>query len=222
MYTKKTPKEVQTTTVPYNEIDSIALIQQQYQATMKTLELKKQERERYLQLLQEYNKETSTKTVKKPNAPILSLPPPARDPELTRTTTATKTTSRSPSRKRTYSGSSGDNLPFTPENELDERIIAIYQNRILPADSTLPRISLTKRNGKYWLGQRRFEAVFTEINQVCVKEGTTLTALSDWLEKTERLESLKLKGLLSAQPLLLQDSAISRTKLFHTRLSTQF
>jgi len=102
---------------------------------------------------------------------------------------------------------SSEGLPFHPETQGEAQLLSEYQQRS-PPDPSLPKVYLSKRNGYYWIGQRRFE--FEVHDGVYVREGLSLTPFSDWIEKTERVESLRLKGLLSAQPLLLHQSAQTR------------
>jgi len=96
--------------------------------------------------------------------------------------------------------------PFEPENDLEEALLNEYQYRSEP-DPKLPAVTLQKRAGYYWIGQRRFDPVLED--QIYVKEGTRLTAFGEWIEKAERVESLRLKGLLAAQTILLQRSSLS-------------
>jgi hypothetical protein len=90
---------------------------------------------------------------------------------------------------------------------LEEALINEYQYRNQP-DPSLPSVPFYKRNGYYWVGQRRFEPVLED--QVYVKEGRGLTPFSIWISEVERVEALRFKGLQSAQLLLLQQSAFTK------------
>jgi hypothetical protein len=120
-------------------------------------------------------------------------------------------------RRRSSLASSSDESPFVPENDMDEIVLSEYRNRPEP-DKELPKVSLQKRNGKYWIGQRRFDTVL-EDNLLYVKEGKERTPFSTWIERIERLEALRLKGLLSAHPLLLHQGAADKTRMLERRLS---
>jgi len=98
-------------------------------------------------------------------------------------------------------------LPFEPENDLEVELLSEYQSRSEP-DPKLPAVPFYKRNGYYWIGQRRFEPVLE--NQVYVREGSHLTPFIEWIEKIERVESLRLKGLQSARIILLQQSSLTK------------
>jgi len=88
-----------------------------------------------------------------------------------------------------------ENRPFDAENDVDEQLLDEYMHRKIPTDDKLPKVALIKRNGVYWLGQRRFSAKIQE--GVLVVE-PSLDPFSQWLEKAERVEALRMKGMASA------------------------
>jgi len=100
-------------------------------------------------------------------------------------------------------------LPFQPENELEECLLSEYQIHLSQSvpDPRFPLVKLTKRNGHYWIGQRRFDPVFVDQESIYIKEGNDRKPFLLWIEKVEKVESIRLKGLQSAQSLLLQTSA---------------
>jgi hypothetical protein len=103
---------------------------------------------------------------------------------------------------------SDQGLAFQPENELEENLLSEYQIHLSQSelDPKLPRVTLSKRNGKYWIGQRRIDAIFLD-ESIYIKEGANLNPFLIWIKNAERIEAIRLKGLQSAQPLLLQTSA---------------
>jgi myosin heavy subunit len=103
---------------------------------------------------------------------------------------------------------SDEGLAFQPENELEENLLSEYQIHQSQSelDPKLPRVTLSKRNGKYWLGQRRIDAIFLD-ESIYIKEGASLNPFLIWIKNAERIEAIRMKGLQSAQPLLLQTSA---------------
>jgi len=96
--------------------------------------------------------------------------------------------------------------PFEAEDDTDEAVLNEYTSRI-PPDASLPAVPFFKRNGTYWLGQRRCNAV-VEGGQVVVKIGSDTEHFISWLTKAERVEALKLKGLRSAQTVITLQQAI--------------
>jgi len=110
-----------------------------------------------------------------------------------------------PPKKRVTAPSSRRGLPFEPEDDVDQELLNEYQNRSEP-DEKLPKVILSKRNGYYWIGQRRF--VVDLQDQLYVKEGASLTPFSTWIEKAERVESLRQKGYQSAQTLFFTQTAL--------------
>jgi len=100
-------------------------------------------------------------------------------------------------------------LPFQPENDLEECLLSEYQIHLSQSepDPRFPSVKLTKRNGQYWIGQRRFDPVYVDEESIYIKEGNDKTSFLMWIGKVERVESIRLKGLQSAQSLLLQTSA---------------
>jgi len=106
-----------------------------------------------------------------------------------------------------YIRPSHQELPFQPENEGEECLLNQFQiHRGTPVDFQLPRVTLIKRNQNYFFGQRRFVPLYQD-NTIYVKEGTDYTPFNQWLNKVERVEAIRLKGLKSAQAFLIQSSA---------------
>jgi len=100
--------------------------------------------------------------------------------------------------------------PFIPEDDTDEAILQEYMSRSAP-DPSLPKVPFLKRNGTYWLGQRRCDTV-VEGGQVLIQWGKTSEEFLPWLEKAERVEALRLKGLMSAMTIMtLQQGLTSRS-----------
>jgi len=112
-----------------------------------------------------------------------------------------------PPKKKVTAPASRIGLPFEPEDDVDQELLNEYQNRSEP-DEKLPKVILSKRNGYYWLGQRRFAVELQD--QVYVKEGASLTPFSTWIERAERVEGLRQKGYQSAQALFFQQSAFQQ------------
>jgi len=104
---------------------------------------------------------------------------------------------------------SDQQLPFQPENDLEECLLNEYQSHLSQSDYNLkfPRVTLSKHHGKYWIGQRRFDPVQVDHESIYIKEGNSLTPFLEWIEKVERVESIRYQGLKSAHSLLLQTSA---------------
>jgi len=85
---------------------------------------------------------------------------------------------------------SNEGLPFEPENTEDSQLLHEYQHRSAP-DTKLPKVLLSKRNGYYWIGQRRFEIDVQD--QVYVKEGNSLTPFTEWIEKNRKSGIITIK-----------------------------
>jgi len=114
-----------------------------------------------------------------------------------------------PPPKKKIAPSARIGLPFEPEDDVDQELLNEYQNRAEP-DQKLPKVILSKRNGYYWIGQRRFEVELQD--QLYVREGVShLTLFSTWIEKAERVEGLRQKGYQSAQTLFFQQSALQHS-----------
>jgi len=90
------------------------------------------------------------------------------------------------------------NRPFEPETETEEQLLDEYLRRPSP-DEKLPKVSFVKRNGVYWLGQRRF-TVRLDGSTLVVEP--SLEAFSEWVAKSERVEALRLRGMQSASTVL--------------------
>jgi len=95
-----------------------------------------------------------------------------------------------------------DNLPFQPENELDNIVIQEYRNRTVQ-NPDLPNVPFTKgkQEGFYIIGQRRFNVLY-EDGEVVVNFGNKHINFLSFIEKQEKVEGLKKKALNSAGGLL--------------------
>jgi hypothetical protein len=95
---------------------------------------------------------------------------------------------------------------FVAENDLDREVLHIYSNRNVVVDKkTLPFVSFQKgpRDGEYYLGQRKFALYRSpDTGDLCVKIGTKIIPLIDFIEKQEKIEAKKLWALQSAGSLL--------------------
>jgi len=144
----------------------------------KQMEQEKQERERKLELQREYEahqrrqREQLQEKLRQKRAPQAKFVPSVR-----------------PNLKRKL-----ENRPFEPVNEAEEILLEEYSQRAAP-ESALPKVNLTKRNGVYWLGQRRFTVTY-DGSAVIVEP--VQEPFSEWVVKAERIEGLRLKGLQSA------------------------
>jgi len=171
-------------------------IQRQKEETLRMMEQERRDRERRELLRKEHNQSLA----KGPSRPAPR--PVVRAPERPK--------------QRTEGGRLG--RPFISEDDTDEAILQEYMSRTAP-DPSLPKVPFLKRNGTYWLGQRRCDAV-VEGGQVVIKWGRTSEEFLPWLEKAERVEALRLKGLTSAMTIMtLQQGLSSRVvavKVAHT------
>jgi len=103
--------------------------------------------------------------------------------------------------------------PFEPEDERDEAVLNEYMSRSAP-DPSLPSVPFVKRNGTYWLGGRRCDLDVDEGGQVIIKLGKDIEYFVSWIEKVERVEALRIKGLISAQTVItLYQAAGSRIRV---------
>jgi len=73
-----------------------------------------------------------------------------------------------------------------------------YLRRATP-DEKLPKVIFSKRNGTYWVGQRRCDA-FDQNGVLLVQPSSE--PFSEWISKVERVEGLKKKGMASAGVML--------------------
>jgi len=104
-----------------------------------------------------------------------------------------------------YDNLQADVNVFEAETALDGEVLNIYSNRILSDDKKLPFVSFQKgpREGEYILGQRKFVIHrFPDSGELCVKIGTRISSLDEFIEKQERIEAKKLWALQSAGSLL--------------------
>jgi len=87
---------------------------------------------------------------------------------------------------------------FAPESFLAHQIFGAYCSRN-PPDEKLPVVTLTKRSeGLFFLGTRKCQ-IQDESGVLYVKQGEKYEEFVTWLEKNERTEALRAKGLKSAQ-----------------------
>jgi len=91
--------------------------------------------------------------------------------------------------------------PFEPSDDRDEAVLNAYASRSAP-DASLPNVPFVKRNGTYWLGQRRCDCAVVDNVDVVVILGNCAVPFMDWIEKAERVEGLRIKGLQSAQSMI--------------------
>jgi len=163
-------------------------MKRQKEEAFRQMEQEKRDRERRELLRREHEASLNRPRVPKPKQPLVKpvLPLPRR-----------------------RSAGYDQPLPFQPENELEECLLSEYQIHLSQSvpDPKLPLVKLTKRNGQYWIGQRRFDPVFVDQESIYIKEGKDLNSFLLWIGKVEKVESMRLKGLQTAQSLLLQTSA---------------
>jgi len=183
------------------ETEAIETQQKENQQQMIAIheQMKRQKEEAFRQLEQEKRDRERRELLRREHDASLNKPRQAQKPVAR----APKPIPRRAPANRSFSNRS---LPFEPENDLEDALLNAYQNRSEP-DPKLPAVKLQKRSGYYWIGQRRFDPVLED--QVYVKEGSRITPFGEWIETAERVESLRLKGLLSAQLILLQRSSLS-------------
>jgi len=86
---------------------------------------------------------------------------------------------------------------FAPQTSLDYSVFTIYHSRSAP-DEQLPSVTFSRRGeGLFFLGVKK--CVIEEMpGGVYVKKGQDYEPLQQWLERNERVEGLRLKGLKSA------------------------
>jgi len=109
--------------------------------------------------------------------------------------------------------------PFEPEDATDEAVLNEYLSRPAP-DASLPTVPFVKRNGTYWLGGRRCNIDF-DGDRVLVKLGGNDTEyFSSWIEKVERVEALRLKGLISAQTIITLYQAVGSRSRVPVKINT--
>jgi len=101
--------------------------------------------------------------------------------------------------------------PFEAEDRTDEAVLNAYSARPAP-DISLPKVAFFKRNGTYWLGGRRCNAI-VDGGQVLVKLGRDTEYFASWIEKAERVEALRLKGLHSAQTVISLQQALGSRRV---------
>jgi len=86
---------------------------------------------------------------------------------------------------------------FTPEDVVDHILLGEYSSRPTP-DPSLPRVIFKKKNDEYFIGQRKF-SVRLDGSSVIVVSGAEEELFLTWIERVERTEALKLRGLNSAK-----------------------
>jgi len=101
--------------------------------------------------------------------------------------------------------------PFEAEDPTDEAVLNEYSLRPAP-DTSLPAVSFFKRNGTYWLGGRRCNAV-VDGGHVLVKLGSDIEHFASWIEQAERVEALRLKGLQSAHTVITLQQAMGSRRV---------
>eukprot|EP01128_Nolandella_sp_AFSM9_P001469 TRINITY_DN1161_c3_g1_i1.p1 TRINITY_DN1161_c3_g1~~TRINITY_DN1161_c3_g1_i1.p1 ORF type:complete len:226 (+),score=67.19 TRINITY_DN1161_c3_g1_i1:27-680(+) len=90
---------------------------------------------------------------------------------------------------------------FKAANYLDKILLREYINRSV-LNEALPEVKFSKQMaGQYAIGQRRFRAKVVD-GQAYVDLGRQQVRFVDWIEKAEKTEALKLKGLRSALTLV--------------------
>jgi len=170
-----------------------AILRQKDEA-LRQLEQERRDRERREQLRREHD-ESLARGAPRPLKRLPAGAPPRQQP-----------TQR---RRRVAQGG----RPFEPENEIDEAVLNEYMWRS-PPDASLPSVPFVKRNGTYWLGGRRCNLDVDEGGQVIVKLGKDVEYFAQWIEKVERVEALRIKGLISAQTVItLYQAAGSRVRV---------
>lgn len=105
--------------------------------------------------------------------------------------------------------------PFEAENATDEHVLNEYTSRS-PPNPSLPAVPFIKRNDTYWLGQRRCNAV-VESGIVVVKLGSDREHFSSWIEQAERVEAIRIKGLMSARTIITLHQAVGS----HSRVTVK-
>jgi hypothetical protein len=86
---------------------------------------------------------------------------------------------------------------FQPKSYDDYQILEIYNSRQQP-DPSLPSIPFSKRGKVFYLGLRKFE-IIEDGGDFYVKLGNGNEDLLSWIEKTEKVEGLRTKGLNAAK-----------------------
>jgi len=177
-----------------------AAIRRQKDEALRALEEDRRNRERREQLRREHD-ESLARSVPRP---VKRLPDPRPQPP--------------PQRRRRIDASQAG-MPFEAEDSLDNAVLSEYVSRPAP-DASLPAVPFVKRNGTYWLGGRRCNAdVDVENGQVIVKLGNDTEHFLTWIEKAERVEALRMKGLHSAQTIIAlyqATASASRTRAVKT------
>jgi len=102
-----------------------------------------------------------------------------------------------------------ESMPFQPETPLDQAVLYAYSTRPLPNPS-LPKVSFSKKHDVYWLSQRRCEAELDHLGDVVVKLGvSSFEPFHSWIAQAERVEALKLKGMVAARSFISFQNVMS-------------
>jgi len=98
---------------------------------------------------------------------------------------------------RRIGGDAKTNANFEPKTYMDQIVYGEYCSRSA-LDASLPPVPFTRKDeGLFYLGLRKCEIEL--VNDVpFVKQGGHLENFVSWLEKVERVEALRSKGMKSA------------------------
>jgi hypothetical protein len=106
-----------------------------------------------------------------------------------------------PEKRKNFPSNNSDNANhanFVPSTYDDHQILAIYHSRHSP-DPSLPPVPFTKKGNLYYLGLRKCE-IIEQDGEFHVKLNVNTTEdLQTWLEKIERVEGLRTKGMNAAR-----------------------
>jgi len=97
---------------------------------------------------------------------------------------------------------------FQAVDQLDKFVLIKYATRTQPNPS-LPKVPFAKKNGYYWVGQRRCHLELEGTEIVVILGPNKSIPFITWIEQVERVEALKMKGFASAQPMIYGQSLIS-------------
>jgi len=168
-----------------NEYERLHLtLQRDKETTLQNLATEKANRERIEALRKEMDSRQATPLKRKVDAP------PARSAAVQRPRLIAATSSAS----------------FYPQTSMDYDVLGVYNNR-QPVAGNLPPVTFSKKQeGLYFLGQRK--CVIVEVDgSLYVKLGQGHEDFLSWLEKTEKVEALRMRGMSTAANVLNMQNA---------------
>jgi len=179
-------REAESMTNLFNQQHDSMMRQQE--AATKRIQLEKADRERRAQFEKDYELEQVRKHEEYK----------ARQAQI-------KNTVKKPTiRKKVVQQTIHGDAPFEPENELDIKVLQLYLDRVCAVEENWPKVQFRKGNleNVFLLGQRRLNVVEVE-DDVYVRVGNQMHDFLVFVEKQERLESLRMRGLASGQNFIL-------------------